>query len=329
MYLFLIISIIIIVSINGQVKKSVHMNIEFSGNIDININFDNKNNDKDIGSMYICGGYNGSNYLSDCYKYNKHSIDWQSIQSMSTTRQSFGLVSMDSRLYAIGGYNSTTIETVETYDFHTNIWDGISSMNLPRYAFGSAVVNNKIYVCGGYNDEILKSCEYYSTNTDEWYFITPMGSERSEFELVSIGEGFLYAIGGYNRNGYLNSMNRFDIKSKQWTRKANMISKRSKFGSVSFMGKIYVCGGLGNSDGKTCEKYDPQTNHWTPIASMNDKRFNFKMVSIGDNLFALGGYSGDKGRLDSVEIYDRYSDKWFYTQSLPQTIDSFGATTVN
>ncbi|XP_054160919.1 kelch-like protein 18 [Oppia nitens] len=137
--------------------------------------------------------------------------------------------------------------------------------------------------------------------------------------------GFLYAIGGYNGNNEdLNSMEMFDIKTKQWTRKANMPSKRFWFSSVSFMGKIYVCGGEGNSDRKSCETYDPQTNKWTPIASMNDERIEFKMVAFEDNLYALGGYIRNKGNSDSVEIYVHYSDKWFYSTSLSQKMREFG-----
>ncbi|XP_054160938.1 uncharacterized protein LOC128958993 [Oppia nitens] len=246
---------------------------------------------------------------------------------MSIIREDFGLVSMDSKLYAIGGYDSKSrVNSLEVYDTQTNTWKLVSSMNLLRNELDSAIVNNTIYVCGGLGDyKIFKSCEYYSPNIDKWQSTTAMNVERYGLGLVSIGDRFLYAIGGRNGNGYLNSMEMFDTKSKQWIPKENMIYQRQDFGSVSFMGKIYVCGGWGTSDGKSCETYDPQTNQWKPIASMKTQRANFKLIAIDENLYALGGYSStDQVYTDSVEIYDHNSNQWSYTTLLPHKMRSFG-----
>ncbi|XP_054160939.1 kelch-like protein 17 [Oppia nitens] len=243
---------------------------------------------------------------------------------MSTTRSDFGLVSLDSKLYAMGGYNSKARDnSVETYDTQTNTWKSVSSMNILRNEFDSAVISNTIYVCGGGNDKYFKSCEYYSLNINKWHLTTPMNVERCGLGLVS-HEGFLYAIGGRNGNGYLNSMEMFDTKTKRWIPKGNMEYQRVFFGSVSFTGKIYVCGGYSNTDEKTCETYDPKTNQWTPIASMKTIRSSFKLIAFDENLYALGGYSyTDNVYIDSVEVYDRYSNEWYYTTLLPKKMKSF------
>ncbi|XP_054160738.1 kelch-like protein 18 [Oppia nitens] len=247
---------------------------------------------------------------------------------MSTIRRDFGLVSLNSILYAMGGWNNGgVLNSVETYDTQTNRWKSVSSMNILRDYFDAAVISNTIYVCGGYNDNYFKSCEYYSQNIDKWYLTTPMSIERQSLGLVSLGEGFLYAIGGVNRNGYLNSMEMFDTKTKQWIPKASMIYKRGHYGSASFMDKIYVCGGYGNSDGKSCESYDPQTNQWTPIASMKNQRSHFKLIAFDDNLYALGGYADADGtRFNSVELYDHYTNQWYYTTSLPHIVTNYAIT---
>ncbi|XP_054160419.1 kelch-like protein 18 [Oppia nitens] len=158
---------------------------------------------------------------------------------MTTKREDFGLVSNDSKLYAIGGYNGQITNSVEAYDIKTNTWKLVSSMNLLRYKFDAVLANNHIYVCGGYNGEILKSCEYYSDISNKWYFTKPMTIERDSLALVS-HDGLIYAMGGYNENGYLNSMEMFDTTTVHWTFKANMTSTRGNFGSASFMGKIYI-----------------------------------------------------------------------------------------
>ncbi|XP_054161299.1 kelch-like protein 5 [Oppia nitens] len=239
--------------------------------------------------IYICGGYDGTSRLSVCYKYNTQTSVWQSIQSMSTPRVEFSLISMDSKLYAIGGCNGkNNLNSVETYDTQTNQWKSIASMSIIRSGHDATVLENTIYVCCGYNDNTIKSCEYYSQNNKEWSFVTPMSHKRNGLALVA-HNGFIYAIGGNNGKEYLNTMERYDTKTQQWQPMANMTNTRGYFGSASFMGKIYVCGGEGNSDGKSCETYDPKTNQWTQIASMLLERAGFKLIAFNNKLYALGG----------------------------------------
>ncbi|XP_054160934.1 kelch-like protein 17 [Oppia nitens] len=262
-----------------------------------------------------------TSYLSDCYKYNNSINKWQSIKPMSTPRVDFSFVSLDSKLYAIGGLNDYgALNSVETYNKTTNTWKPVSSMNLPRFVFSAAIVNNSIYVCGGYNGtNNLKSCEYYSSNQDKWFNTTSMTIERQGLSMV-LHDGFIYAIGGYiinntdtTNNNYTNLVEKFDTKSKQWSpNTANMQLSRQNPGSVSFRGKLYVCGGEGtNGDEKSCETYDPKTNKWSTIASMNDKRSNFNLLVNDNNLYALG--SSVLRFIDTAELYDYIEDKWVYT----------------
>ncbi|XP_054167641.1 kelch-like protein 20 [Oppia nitens] len=256
---------------------------------------------------------------------------------MSIERQWFGLVSYGTnnhQLYAMGGWNGRDgMNSVETYDTQTNKWKPMSvSMNLKRGNFGVAVINDSIYVCGGHqanSGSILNQCEYYSAN--KWLFTTSMIECRRGLALVAHC-GYLYAIGGGSRidGGYMNSMEKYDILAKRWsaTNLTNMHSTRYQFGAASFLGNIYVCGGAGNSNGKTCETYDPRANQWTPIASMNIKRLNFKLIVFQNKLYALGGDTSD-GITNTVEIYDENQNQWHYTNiTLPYKLDSYGAAVI-
>ncbi|XP_054158203.1 uncharacterized protein LOC128956511 [Oppia nitens] len=275
--------------------------------------------------IYICGGLDGTTYLSQCYKYNKQTGIWETIQSLTTKRDFFSLISYDSKLYAIGGYNGKTLNSIETYDTLTNKWQSIAPMNIIRYGHDATVIQNTIYVCGGQNGNVFKSCEYYSLTTNEWHFAQPMDTDRRNLELVA-NDGFIYAIGGHNGKEYLNTMERYDIKTQQWQPMGNMRYARAYFGSALFMGKLYVCGGLGNNDQKSCESYDPKANQWTPIASMLLDRRYFKLIAFNQKLYALGGQGKDGKPTETVEVYDYKSNQWYYTTSLPKKVYNFGAT---
>ncbi|XP_054161306.1 kelch-like protein 5, partial [Oppia nitens] len=275
--------------------------------------------------IYICGGLDGTTYLSQCYKYNKQTGIWETIQSLTTKRDLFSLISYDSKLYAIGGYNGKTLNSIETYDTLTNKWQSIAPMNIIRHQHDATVIQNTIYVCGGLNGNVFKTCEYYSLTTNEWHFAQPMATERRCLELVA-NDGFIYAIGGHNGKEYLNTMERYDIKTQQWQPMGYMRYARGYFGSALFMGKLYVCGGLGNTDQKSCESYDPKANQWTPIASMLLDRHYFKLIAFNEKLYALGGQGKDGKPTETVEVYDYKSNQWYYTTSLPKKIYAFGAT---
>ncbi|XP_054165203.1 kelch-like protein 20 [Oppia nitens] len=215
---------------------------------------------------------------------------------MSTARVWFAMVSLDSKLYAIGGvtdkYNDTN--TVESYDPQTNQWIQLKPLSTARDGMGAAVLNDTIYVCGGYDDNTSKrhnDCEYMTPNSNDsndsqWHFTTPMSMVREYYQLVAHG-GYLYAIGGYIGNlTDTQTVERYNPLTRQWQPRANLNYKNSEFAAISYMDKIYVCGGNVKT---TCETYDPIENKWTPIASMQDWRSDFQLITYDDQLLAIGG----------------------------------------
>lgn len=75
------------------------------------------------GYVYAIGGYNGSDRLCSCERYNPMTDEWSAICSMSDTRSNFGIEIIDGMIYAIGGFNGKkTVDTVECYDPERDIW---------------------------------------------------------------------------------------------------------------------------------------------------------------------------------------------------------------
>lgn len=58
-------------------------------------------------------------------------------------------LSSDDYIYAVGGFNSRRLRSVERYDPVTDTWSYIESMNKERSHFKCVVHLNKIYAMGG------------------------------------------------------------------------------------------------------------------------------------------------------------------------------------
>jgi hypothetical protein len=112
--------------------------------------------DGDNQRIYIIGGvkYNAWNrscneaeYLSYCYQLDPFTWQWYSCKAMPTARADLSVVSLDNKLYAIGGGNcSGKTNAVEVYDPAFNSWTSVNPMLTRADNTAAVTVDGKIYV---------------------------------------------------------------------------------------------------------------------------------------------------------------------------------------
>lgn len=79
--------------------------------------------------MFVCGGYDGSGFLSMAEVYSSVADQWYLIVPMNTRRSRVSLVANCGRLYAVGGYDGqSNLSSVEMYDPETNRWTFMAPM---------------------------------------------------------------------------------------------------------------------------------------------------------------------------------------------------------
>lgn len=61
------------------------------------------------------------------------------------------------------------------------------------------------------------------------------------------------------------------------------------------------------------------------MPAMTEKRGFFSLVAFNGTVFAVGGKSNTNDRLNSVEYYDIFDDKWKYVSPMNRERSSFGA----
>jgi N-acetylneuraminic acid mutarotase len=142
---------------------------------------------------------------------------WVSEAPMQLARGNLGVVAVNGKVYAIGGFTksdssvSSVVGTSEEYDPATDAWTFKTPMPTPRYCFAIATYQDKIYCIGGYTSDVSYSAanEVYNPATNTWETKASMPTRRSELQ-ANVVNGAIYLLGGVVPS---NSPSRFSISS--------------------------------------------------------------------------------------------------------------------
>jgi N-acetylneuraminic acid mutarotase len=105
-----------------------------------------------------------------CSASASHQVEniWVPKTPMSQTRFSLGVVAVDDKIYAIGGFTqSGYLDTNEQYDPVTDTWTTLASMPTPRNEFAIATCQDRIYCIGGITPK--QSGGWYRCGINEVY----------------------------------------------------------------------------------------------------------------------------------------------------------------
>lgn len=238
-----------------------------------------------VNKVYVIGGNDGK-IRNQVECLDLETKWWSSLPALNQRRDELAAAyGPDNCLYAIGGYGghdySNTKDTYHSYskakiegsseDAST---DSIKVNKLKWKQQESASSNS-------YDNKCSVTAEKFDFSTQKWTVLGKMGDPRRALSAVSLPNG-VYAIGGYDGEKYLNSVERYDQDSDEWVKVKPMNTKRWTLSSVSSNDwrYIYAIGGFNGSALETVERYDVVFDKWENIKSMNSKRFMHASVII-------------------------------------------------
>ena len=113
------------------------------------------------------------------------------------------------------------------YDTTSDTWRQVASLSEERAGTAAALWNGKMVVAGGWNskDLYLKSVEQYEPESNSWTALPHMLHSRQWLALVCF-ENTLFAIGGRDGTERLDSVERYNVDTKQWQRVASLNVRR-------------------------------------------------------------------------------------------------------
>lgn len=176
------------------------------------------------GPMYAVGGHDGWSYLNTVERWDPQARQWNYVASMSTPRSTVGVAALNNKLYAVGGRDgSSCLKSMECFDPHTNKWSMCAPMSKRRGGVGVATFNGFLYAVGGHDAPASNLCsrlsdcmERFDPKTDSWTTVAPLSVPRDAVGVCSLGDR-LYAVGGYDGQTYLNTVESYDAQTNEWT----------------------------------------------------------------------------------------------------------------
>jgi N-acetylneuraminic acid mutarotase len=253
---------------------------------------------------------------------------WKTRASMPALRKMMGSVTVNGKIYVIGGSDGTTLrDETMVYDPATDSWEFASSIPTDRSRLTVNAVNGKIYAIGGDNLGELDTVEEYDPATDTWTTKTPMSTERSGLASGAVN-GKIYAIGG-KTNVPVMTVEEYDPATNTWATKTPMPTGRRGLAAAVVNGKIYAIGGLhGGGLSNDVEEYDPATDTWTSKASMPTARRDLTAAVVNGKIYAIGG-TDSWANNDVVEEYDPATDSWAIKTAMPTGREYLTASSAN
>jgi N-acetylneuraminic acid mutarotase len=159
--------------------------------------------DSSVGGVF---GRNGWYFLNNLQVYNPATNTWSSKAPMGSYRADLASVTLNGKIYAIGGYTPipswSTTNIMEEYDPATDTWTQKASMNIARGVFAAVVNNGRIYVCGGVTNPSgeeefwQQSVEEYDPTTDTWTIVGYLPIPISNLGAAAPYSGSFYVLGG-------------------------------------------------------------------------------------------------------------------------------------
>ena len=253
----------------------------------------------------------------------------KSSKELLQSRYSFGTVTLNNKIYIIGGYGNNYVNTIEEYNSENNQWEIKTTIPTNRIKSSVVTYDNKIYIIGGYNkqEKELNSVDVYDIENDSWDRLQSMPTRRSGATAVQHNNK-IYVIGGYNNEQKaLNIVEVYDISNNSWTSVQSMPSKRSLMESIVYNNKIYVMGGYNGFVLGDIEAYDIETNTWEKKGQMPVPRYSFDTTVLNDQIVIVGGYNTTP--FNTIELYNPDNNKFIYQSSLQKERYASGVAVIN
>uniref|UniRef100_A0A8C6WN62 Si:rp71-68n21.9 n=1 Tax=Neogobius melanostomus TaxID=47308 RepID=A0A8C6WN62_9GOBI len=243
--------------------------------------------------------------------------------------------SNSTHILALGGVMRQQLvvsRELRLYDEKTEHWRAINVHM--QFTINIVVLGQSTYDTKG--KTAIDSAYRYDPRFDKWIQIASLNENRTFFHLSAL-KGKLYAVGGRNASGEIDTVECYNLKKNEWTFVTNMMEPHYGHAGTVHGDLMYISGTGQYCWGVIYQKelwcYDPDTDSWSRRADMMDLRGLHCMCTVGDRLYVMGGNhfrgSSDYDDVLSCEYYSPATNQWTVVAPMPRGQSDVGVTVFN
>ena len=219
---------------------------------------------------------------------------WNTINAMNQPRINFEAVTVDDKIYAIGGSAySEYLSTNERYDPKTDRWITLASMPTPRENFIIVACQGKIYCMGG-------TAANDGTINDSDPILMP---EPPKGTTDSPNGGAVYVPHPLPFR-QVDVVEVYDPATNKWASKAHLSINVEGMHTQVVNGQIFIITPLGE-----LYTYDPVTDKWSNKTPLSVKEEPLQTHAVNEQLFII--------TQSALCVYDPAKDTWTNKPNMP------------
>jgi hypothetical protein len=194
------------------------------------------------GQVYLAGGHTFGRDSARLFRLDGD--HWTELAAMHYARGGHALVSVQGKLFAIGG-NSVrgNLGPVEAFDPGANAWTVLSSLPVPRNHVSGFVLGNRVCVAGGRSPTTAR-VDCIDAGDGSWSRLPDLPRATSGGGATAFVGGAVAMMGGQDAlETAMVDMLSFYTEGGAWNTADKMLSPRHGFQLAVFQGRAWACGG--------------------------------------------------------------------------------------
>ncbi len=261
---------------------------------------------------------------------------WQPLitEGAPHARHEAAFVECDGRFFLMGGRR---INPVDIFHPETKTWTQGTKPPIEIHHFQPVVWENRIWLAGAMtgrypHETPIDRIMIYDPRTDEWSWGSEIPEDRRRGGAGAvIHDGGLYLVCGIRNghwDGWVNWLDRLDLKTGQWEQLPDAPRVRDHFQAAVVGGELYAAGGRKTSGVSRevfsltipeVDVYDVENARWTTLPEASDlptPRAGCFALSLDGKLLIAGGESSEqKTAYSEIQTFDPETQQWQTTST--------------
>lgn len=219
----------------------------------------------------------------------------------------------DGGVLIVGGDNGNLLGDAVRFNPGNNTFTAMASLDAGRSRHSAVLLRNgMVLVAGGQlSNGATAKCDLWNPATNRWRSTGALSVPRYFTAMVVLADGRVVLTGGSDAATFFPTAEIYDPVSETWSLLPPLNFARDSHAEFLLDdGSVLVVGNRGSDPGNS-ERWAPDASSWQLTPMLIQRFAPFASMVDGGRVVVAGGYASDAGQVNSSEVYDPATDRWY------------------